>query len=69
MSGYQRHPEANLDLVEIADCIATDNPDAARRLMSEIQRTMESLVPFPHRGHRRPDLTGRPLVSSLSTTT
>ena len=60
-SGYALHPEAFVDLDDIRDYIAGRNPDAADRLMSEIFGTFRGLVPFPHKGHRRPDLTSRPL--------
>jgi plasmid stabilization system protein ParE len=30
-------------------------------VISDILDTIEKLVPFPHRGYRRPDLTSRPL--------
>jgi len=36
-------------------------PDAADRVMSEVFGAIRGLVPFPRRGHRRPDLTSRPL--------
>jgi plasmid stabilization system protein ParE len=51
MTGYDFHPEARLDLTEIWEFIRADNLDAAIR----------GLVPFPHQGHRRIDLTSRPL--------
>jgi len=65
MSGYALHPEAFTDLDEIRDYIAQDNPDAADRVMSEIFAAIRALVPFPHQGHRRPDLTSRPLRFTL----
>ena len=39
--------------------------DAADRIMSEIFDGIRGLVPFPHQGHRRPDLTSRPLRFTL----
>lgn len=30
-------------------------------MIDAIEATIEALVPFPHQGHRRPDLTERPL--------
>jgi plasmid stabilization system protein ParE len=59
--GYELHPEAYEDVDEIRGYIAADNPDAANRVVMEIFNAIERLVPFPHRGHRRPDLTGRPM--------
>jgi toxin ParE1/3/4 len=60
-SGYALHLEAYADLDEIRDYIAQENPDAADRVMSEIFDAIRGLVPFPHQGHRRPNLTSRPL--------
>jgi len=64
-SGYALHPEAFADLDDIRDFIAQENPDAADRLMSEIFDTFRRLVPFPHQGHRRPDLSSRALRFTL----
>ena len=61
MSGYDFHPEARHDLDEIWDFIRGDNLDAADRLIAEILAAIDALVPFPGQGHRRPDLTSRPL--------
>src|ERR1035438_9838054 len=35
--------------------------DAADRVIAEILAAIRALVPFPNVGHKRPDLTGRPL--------
>ena len=64
-SGYALHPEAFADLDEIRDYIAQKNPDAADRVMVEIFDTIRGLAPFPQRGHRRPDLSSRPLRFAL----
>jgi plasmid stabilization system protein ParE len=64
-SGYALHPEAFADLDDIRDYVAQRNPDAADRVISEIFDTIRGLVPFPHQGHRRPDLTSRPLRFTL----
>jgi plasmid stabilization system protein ParE len=61
MRGYEFHPEARIDLHEIWDYIAEDNTDAADRMMEKIEAALEALVPFPNQGHRRTDLTGRPI--------
>lgn len=61
MSDYALHPEAFSDIEEIAAYIAEDSPEAAHRVVDEIYRAIQRLVPFPHRGHHRPDLTARPL--------
>ena len=61
MTGYDFHPEAEIDLAEIWEYIADEDASAADRMIADIRHTLETLVPFPHQGHRRPDLTGRPL--------
>jgi plasmid stabilization system protein ParE len=61
MSGFVLHPGAFADLDEIWEYIATDNLDAANRILGEVDETIRSLVSFPHLGHIRADLTSRPL--------
>jgi plasmid stabilization system protein ParE len=61
MTGYALHPEARFDLDEIWEYIRTDNLDAANRVVSEILAAIRALVPFPHQGYRRTDLTSRPV--------
>ncbi len=55
------HPAAAQDIVEIWEYIANDNPEAAGRVRAEILAAIRRLAPFPHQGHRRSDLTSRPL--------
>lgn len=61
MTGYDFHPEAEIDLVELWAYIAEDNPAAADKVTGEIIGALEPLVRFPRQGHTRSDLTGRPL--------
>jgi len=61
MSGFVFHPAALTDLTEIWEYIAPDNPDAADRVFEEIREAIRALLPFPQSGHRRPDLTSRPI--------
>ena len=61
MTGYDFHPEALWDLDEIWNFIANDNPAAADQTITDVLTTIRKLVTFPHQGHRRPDLTSRPL--------
>jgi plasmid stabilization system protein ParE len=61
MTGYDFHPEARFDLDEIWEFIAEDNLDAADKVIADILAGIDALVPFPHQGHTRPDLTSRPL--------
>jgi plasmid stabilization system protein ParE len=51
MSGYALHPEAFLDIDEIAAYIGEDSFEAAHRVVDEIYRAIQSAVPFPHSGH------------------
>jgi plasmid stabilization system protein ParE len=61
MTGCDFHPEAAVDLDEIWDFIAEDSLDAADKVIADILAGIDALVPFPHQGHKRPDLTSRPL--------
>lgn len=46
---------------EIWEYIRTDNIDAADTFIDEVLTRVRGLVPFPNEGHKRPDLTSRPL--------
>jgi len=62
MREYELHPEAYSDLYEIGERIGErSNTDTARRVVDEIFKAISKLVPLPHQGHRRTDLTSRPL--------
>jgi len=61
MSGFVLHPEALSDLEEIWEFIATDNLGAADGVLDEISGAIRSLVSFPQQGHRRTELTSRPI--------
>ena len=61
MSGFRLHPEVYTDLDEIWESIAEDSADAADRVRDKLYDAIQALVPFPHQGHRRTDLTSRPL--------
>ncbi len=61
MSGYAFHPEAFSDLDEIWEYIAARSIDAADRVLADIHATLDIIVASPHIGHRRSDLTTRPL--------
>jgi len=52
----QRTEQAELDLVEIWSYIADDNPDAADRLLAEIDEVCATLADAPHAGRLREDL-------------
>ena len=59
--GFVLHPLAAQDITAIWEALATVNPQAARRVREDILEAIRALVPFPHQGHRRTDLTSRPL--------
>ena len=61
MSGYVLHPEAYQDLDDIWEYIAASSLDAADRVREEIYEAIRRVVALPNQGHRRPDLTSRPL--------
>lgn len=61
MIRYAFHPEARVDLDEIWEFIRAGNLDAADRIVAEILSAISKAVSFPNQGHRRPDLTERPL--------
>jgi toxin ParE1/3/4 len=50
-----------IDLIDIWDFIAADNPDAADRVTDDIIARLEGLVRSPHQRHTRTDLTSRSL--------
>ena len=61
MIAYDLHPQARVDLNEIWDFIAEDSLDAAEKVIADILAGIDALTLFPNQGHRRPDLTSRPL--------
>ena len=59
--GFELHPGAAQDITEIWQFIAEDNPLAATRFRDDIAQAIRKLVKFPRQGHKRTDLTSRPL--------
>jgi len=59
--GFQLHPGAVDDITEIWQFIAEDNLLAAARFREDILEAIRKLATFPYRGHKRSDLTSRPL--------
>jgi plasmid stabilization system protein ParE len=59
--GFELHPGAARDVTDIWEFIAEDNPLAAARVREEILDLVRKLVLFPGQGHKRDDLTSRPL--------
>jgi toxin ParE1/3/4 len=60
--GFVLHPQAAQDITDIWEFLAEANPQAARRVREDILDAIRALVPFPRQGHRRTDLTSRPLL-------
>lgn len=61
MADHFYSPEARLDLLEIWEYIAHDNLDAADRVVREIAQAVLMLARNPEAGHRRSDLTSKPV--------
>jgi plasmid stabilization system protein ParE len=65
MNGFVLHPDAYADLDEIWEFIADFSEEAADRVREEIYEAIKRLVSFPNQGHRRPDLSSRPIRFAL----
>lgn len=61
MADHFYSPEARLDLLEIWDYIAQDNPDAADRVEMAIEKAASMLALNPELGHFRRDLASKPV--------
>lgn len=61
MADYLILPEAQADMKTVWDYIAEDNPIAADRTSDRFYDAFHKLVEFPHMGHKREDLTRRPV--------
>ena len=59
--GFVLHPLAAQDITDIWEFLAETNPQAVSRVREDILNAIRALVPFPQQGHRRSDLTSRPL--------
>lgn len=62
MSGYVLAPDVVLDLEDIWDYIAADNPDAADRWIEKLFTAFETISRAPGIGHKREDLTLYPIL-------
>jgi toxin ParE1/3/4 len=56
MAKALRTPQSEIDLWEIAEYIARDNPAAAGRLLDEVDKTISLLADFPGMGPSRDEL-------------
>ena len=62
MTLFEVSKEAQSDLFEIWSRIASDDLDLADRVDGEFYRLFASLARMPRQGHRRLDLTARPVL-------
>lgn len=62
MSNYVLSVDADLDLDDIWDYIATDSFDAADRWIGKLFDAFDALGRFPGMGHKRDDLTDHPIL-------
>lgn len=61
MIEFAFHPEAERDLDDIWEFVAEGSFSAADKVSERIIAALHALVATPHMGHRRADLTSRPL--------
>jgi plasmid stabilization system protein ParE len=62
MKGFKLSPEAASDIRQIWAYIAADNVRAARRIRLQILNACRRLAANPGIGHRREDLTDKPVL-------
>ncbi len=62
MTRFRLSPEAAQDLADIYEYLAQDSVDAAERVRTEIYDAILGLAAMPGKGHRREDLTSRPVL-------
>jgi plasmid stabilization system protein ParE len=60
-NGFELHPGAAVDITDIWEFIARENPLAAGRVREDILGAIRKLIPFPNQGHQRTDPTSRPV--------
>jgi toxin ParE1/3/4 len=61
MPGYSVTLVAQADIEDIVRHIGGDNPKAAERFQDDLYEAFDHLAANPHLGHRRSDLTNRPV--------
>jgi plasmid stabilization system protein ParE len=59
--GYRLTPEARANIDDICSFIANDRIDAALRVLEALEQAFEQLAEHPEIGHKREDLTSRPV--------
>lgn len=58
---YSLSEAARNDLFEIWEYIYQDSPSAAQSIMNKIESTFDLLAEYPKMGHKRSDLTDKPV--------
>ncbi len=58
MTRYFLSRDADADLKDIVEFIATDSPRAARKVLADLRAAMDRLVELPMVGHQRPGVPG-----------
>lgn len=61
MSRFFLSAAARQDLLDIQSFIASDNANAARKVMRNLRSSFRRLAQYPHLGHTRSDLTDQPV--------
>jgi len=61
MAGYVLTEAAQADIEDIIETIVSDDIETATRFVGEVYEAFELLSERPHAGHRRSDLTARPV--------
>jgi plasmid stabilization system protein ParE len=61
MSRFRLSPEAARDIEDLLEYIARDSVPAARRVRQELLAACRWLAEHPSMGHRREDLTDKPV--------
>lgn len=61
MKAYTLTPAAEQDVADFVDLIARDRPKTALKVFDRIHAACRSLAEMPGMGHRRPDVTDKPV--------
>lgn len=59
---YVISPAARQDLLDIWDYVSTESPQGALNVLDKIEAAFEVVACHPEIGHKRPELTNRPVL-------
>ena len=62
MTRFLVAPAAQADIEAITEKIAGEDPKTAEKFLGEVYRAFDFLADNPDAGHKRPDLTGSPVL-------